>query len=47
MKFLVGGKVIMVCGEEEYMVSHLASFLYVEVEGEFHELLSRISKFFK
>lgn len=37
MKFPVGGKVITVCEEEEYMVSHFTSFLYVEVEGEFHE----------
>lgn len=37
MKFLIGGKVVTVYGEEKYMVSHLASFLYVQVEGEFHE----------
>lgn len=37
MKFLVGGKVITVCGELEYMVSDLASFHHVEIEGEFHE----------
>ncbi|XP_050918819.1 uncharacterized protein LOC127136279 [Lathyrus oleraceus] len=37
MKFPMGGKVITVCGEEEYMVSHLASFRYLEDEWEFHE----------
>ncbi|XP_050920255.1 uncharacterized protein LOC127137890 [Lathyrus oleraceus] len=37
IKFPVGGKVITICGEEEYKVSHLAFFRYVEVEGEFHE----------
>lgn len=37
MKFAVDGKVITIYGEEEYMVSHLASLCYVEVEGEFHE----------
>ena len=30
---------INVCGEEEYIVSHLTSFLYVEIEGEIHETL--------
>ena len=28
---------ITVCSEEEYIVSNLTSFLYVEVEGEIHE----------
>ena len=28
---------ITVCSEEEYIVSHLTSFCYVEVEGEIHE----------
>ena len=37
MKFPVQGKVVTVCGEEEFMVSHLTSFRYVEVEGEIHE----------
>ena len=27
------------CGEEEYIVSHLTSFRYVEVEGKIHETL--------
>ena len=37
MKFPVQDKVVTVCGEEEFMVSHLTSFRYVEVEGEIHE----------
>ena len=28
---------IIVCGEEEYIMSDLTSFRYVEVEGEIHE----------
>ena len=31
------GKIVTVCGEEEYMVSHLQSFRYIEMEGEFIE----------
>lgn len=37
MKYPTGGKIATVYGEKEYMVSHLSSFLYVEVEGEIHE----------
>lgn len=37
MKFPSGGKIVIVCGKEEYMVSHLTSFRYVEVEAEVHE----------
>ena len=37
LKYPAEGKVITVCGEEEYIVSHLTSFRYVEVEGEIHE----------
>lgn len=37
MKFPIGSKIVTVCGEEEYMVSHLTSFLYIEVEREVHE----------
>lgn len=33
MKFPIGSKIVTVCDEEEYMVSHLTSFWYVEVEG--------------
>lgn len=39
MKFPSGSKIVTVCGEEEYMVSHVTSFRYVEVEGEVHETL--------
>ena len=31
------GKVVTVYGEEEYMVNHLNSFCYVEMDGEFIE----------
>ena len=37
LKYPVKGKIITVHGEEEYMVNHLNSFRYVEVEGEFIE----------
>ncbi|XP_050876947.1 uncharacterized protein LOC127080679 [Lathyrus oleraceus] len=37
MKYPIGGKIVIVCGEEEYIVSHLSYFCYVEVEGEIHE----------
>lgn len=30
-------KIVIVCGEEVYMVSHMSTFRYVEVEGEVHE----------
>ena len=33
LKYLVRGKVVIVCEEEEYMVSHLNSFKYVEMDG--------------
>ena len=33
----VQGKIIIVHGEEEYMISHLNSFCYVELDGEFIE----------
>ena len=35
LKYLVQGKIIIVHGEEEYMISHLNSFRYVELDGEF------------
>ena len=31
------GKIVTVQGEEEYMVSHLNSFRYMEMDGEFIE----------
>src|ERR1044072_6450 len=37
LKYPVKGKVVTVCGEEEYMVSHLQPFRYLEMEGEFFE----------
>src|SRR3954468_2852138 len=37
LKHLVDGKVVTVCGEEDYVVSHLSSFRCVEIEGEIHE----------
>ena len=35
VKYPTKGKIIIVHGEEEYMVSHLNSFRYVEMDGEF------------
>ncbi|XP_058755175.1 uncharacterized protein LOC131628350 [Vicia villosa] len=37
LKFATQGKIVTICGEEEHMISHLASFRYIEVEGEVHE----------
>ena len=37
LKYPVKGNIIIVYGEEEYMVSHLNSFKYVEMDGEFIE----------
>ena len=37
LKYPVKGKIVTVQGEEEYMVSHLNSFWYVEMDGEFSE----------
>ena len=37
LKYPVKGKIVTICGEEEYMVSHLQSFCYLEIEGEFIE----------
>ena len=37
MKYPVKGKIVTVCGEEEFMVSHLNSSKYVEMDGEFIE----------
>ena len=33
LKFMLNGKVVTVCSKEDYIVSHLSSFCYVEVEG--------------
>ena len=37
LKYPVKGKIVIVRGEEEYMVSHPNSFRYVEMDGEFIE----------
>ena len=37
LKYPVKGKIVTVHGEEEYMVSHLNSFSYVVMDGEFIE----------
>ena len=37
LKYPVKGKIVTVQGEEEYMVSHLNSFRYIEMDGEFIE----------
>lgn len=37
LKFLINNKLVVVDGEKDIMVSHLASFLYVEVGSEVHE----------
>ena len=37
LKYLVKGKIVTICGEEEFMISHLNSFKYVEMDGEFIE----------
>ena len=38
LKYPVQGEIITVHGEEEYMISHLNSFCYVELDGEFIEM---------
>lgn len=37
LKYPIGSKIVTVCGEEDYVISHLNSFRYIEVEGEIHE----------
>lgn len=37
LKFMIGSKLVVVEREEDIVVSHLASFRYVEVGGEIHE----------
>ena len=39
LKLLVDDKMVVVEGEEDIMVSHLASFRYVEGEGQMKEIL--------
>ena len=35
LKYPMRGKIVTICGKEEYMVRHLNSFKYVEVDSEF------------
>ena len=37
LKYPIQGKIITVHGEKEYMISHLNSFRYMELDGEFIE----------
>lgn len=37
LKFIINGKMIMIDGEEDVLVSQLSSFRYIEVGGEIHE----------
>ena len=37
LKYPIKGRIVTTCGEEEFMVSHLNSFKYVEMNGEFIE----------
>ena len=39
LKYPVKRNIVIVCGEEEVMVSHLNLFKYVEMDGEFIETL--------
>ena len=34
---MIKGKIVTVCGEEEFMISHMNSFKYVEMNEEFTE----------
>ena len=38
LKYPVQGKIITIHGEEEYMISHLNSFRYVELDSKFIEI---------
>lgn len=38
LKFLINNKLVVMVGEEDIMVSHLASFRYVEGDGELKEI---------
>jgi hypothetical protein len=41
LKYVWGGQVVTVCGEEDIFVSHLSSFKYVEMDGEIWETPSQ------
>lgn len=38
LEFVVNNKLVVVEGEEDFVVSHLASFRYIEVEGKMKEI---------
>lgn len=38
LKFIKNDKVIIIGGEEDILVSHLASFRYIDVKGEITEM---------
>ncbi|KAI5389879.1 hypothetical protein KIW84_075258 [Lathyrus oleraceus] len=42
LKFLINNKLVVIEGEKDIMVSHLASFRYVEGGGEVHEILFQL-----
>lgn len=44
VKFIIGGKVVTLCEEEEHIVSHLASLTYIEVEGDIYEMPFQAAK---
>ena len=41
LKYPIAGMVVTVCGEEEYIVSSVQAFKYVEMDGEFFETPSQ------
>ena len=43
LKYPVRGKIVTVQGEEEYMVSHLNSFRYIEMDGELDRKSTRLN----
>ena len=41
LRYPTKGKIVTVCGEEEYIVSSVHTFRYVEMDGEFFETPSQ------
>ncbi|KAI5405555.1 hypothetical protein KIW84_052372 [Lathyrus oleraceus] len=41
LRYPIEGKIVTVCGEEEYIVSSVQAFRYVEMDGEFFETPSQ------
>lgn len=39
LKLVVDSKIVVICGKEDILVSHLSFFRYVEVEGDTMETL--------